>query len=94
MNSKFNGCPEKAADSEAQFWRSMDELLPLFECEGIALNLETHPGDFEESHEGGLNLVRAIDKPWVRYVYCAPHLRLERQGQHGGRCDRIRKELD
>ena len=30
MNSEFNGRPELAARSEAQFWRSMEELLPIF----------------------------------------------------------------
>ncbi|THV42246.1 sugar phosphate isomerase/epimerase family protein [Glycomyces buryatensis] len=73
MNSEFNGRPEKSAESEAQFWRSMEELLPIFEREGIGLNLEPHPDDFCEEHEAGLNLVRAINKPWVKYVYCAPH---------------------
>lgn len=73
MNSEFNGRPEKAAESEAQFWRSIEELLPIFEREGIGLNLEPHPDDFCEEHEAGLNLVRAINKPWVKYVYCAPH---------------------
>ncbi|MER6073489.1 sugar phosphate isomerase/epimerase [Streptomyces sp. NPDC001817] len=46
MNSEFNGRPERAAESEAAFWRSLEELLPLFEREGIALNLEAHPDDF------------------------------------------------
>jgi myo-inositol catabolism protein IolH len=73
MNSEFNGRPEAAAQSEAQFWRSMDELLPVFEKEGIALNLEAHPDDFVERNEPAVDLVRAIDKPWVRYVFCAPH---------------------
>jgi myo-inositol catabolism protein IolH len=73
MNSEFSGRPEAAARSEAQFWRSMEELLPLFEREGIALNLEAHPDDFVERNEPAVDLVRAIDKPWVRYVFCAPH---------------------
>jgi myo-inositol catabolism protein IolH len=30
MNSEFNGRPERAAESEAAFWRSLEELLPLF----------------------------------------------------------------
>lgn len=46
MNSEFNGRPEAAAASEAQFWRSMEELLPIFEREGVSLNLEAHPDDF------------------------------------------------
>lgn len=45
MNSEFNGRPEQAALSEAQFWRSMEELLPTFELEGIQLRLEPHPDD-------------------------------------------------
>ena len=48
MNTEFNGRPERAAESEAQFWHSLEELLPLFEREGIALNLEAHPDDFFE----------------------------------------------
>ncbi len=73
MNSEFNGRPEAAARSEAQFWRSMEELLPVFEREGIALNLEAHPDDFVEENNAAVDLVRAIDRPWVRYVFCAPH---------------------
>jgi myo-inositol catabolism protein IolH len=73
MNSEFNGRPEAAAASEAQLWRSMEELLPIFEREGIALNLEPHPDDFIEDGFGAVELVRGIDRPFVGYVYCAPH---------------------
>jgi myo-inositol catabolism protein IolH len=73
MNSEFNGRPERAAESEAAFWRSLDELLPIFEREGIALNLEAHPDDFCELNNPAVDLVRAINKPWANYLYCAPH---------------------
>ncbi|TDQ54211.1 sugar phosphate isomerase/epimerase family protein [Actinorugispora endophytica] len=73
MNSEFNGRPERAAESEAAFWRSMEELLPVFEREGIALNLEAHPDDFCEVNGPAVDLVRAVNKPWVNYLYCAPH---------------------
>jgi myo-inositol catabolism protein IolH len=73
MNSEFNGRPEDAARSEAQFWRSMEELLPIFEREGIRLNLEAHPDDFIEQNGPAIDLVRAIDSPTVGYVFCAPH---------------------
>ncbi|GAA0535386.1 protein iolH [Saccharopolyspora subtropica] len=73
MNSEFNGRPERPAESEAAFWRSMEELLPVFEREGIALNLEAHPDDFCEVNTPAVDLVRAINKPWVNYLYCAPH---------------------
>jgi myo-inositol catabolism protein IolH len=73
MNSEFNGRPERAAESEAAFWRSMEDLLPVFEREGIALNLEAHPDDFCEENAPAVDLVRAVNKPWVNYLYCAPH---------------------
>jgi myo-inositol catabolism protein IolH len=73
MNSEFNGRPERAAESEAAFWRSLEELVPVFEREGIALNLEAHPDDFCEVNDAAVDLVRAINKPWVNYLYCAPH---------------------
>ncbi len=73
MNSEFNGRPERAAASEAQLWRSMEELLPIFEREGIALNLEAHPDDFIETNDAAVDLVRGIDRDFVRYLYCAPH---------------------
>lgn len=73
MNSEFNGRPDQPARSEAQFWRSMEELLPIFEREGIRLNLEAHPDDFIERNNEAVDLVRAIDSPMVGYVYCAPH---------------------
>ena len=73
MNSEFNGRPEQASLSEAMFWRSMDELLPIFEREGIALRLEPHPDDFVEDGRSPLDMVRGIDSPTVSFLYCAPH---------------------
>jgi len=73
MNSEFNGRPEAAPQSEAQFWRSMDELLPIFEREGVRLVLEPHPDDFVEDGVAGVNLVRGINSELVSFLYCAPH---------------------
>ena len=73
MNSEFNGRPEQAAASEAQFWRSMEELLPIFEREGVRLALEPHPDDFMEDGRGAVDLIRGIDNKLVSFLYCAPH---------------------
>jgi myo-inositol catabolism protein IolH len=73
MNSEFNGRPEQAAASEAQFWRSMEELLPIFEREGVRLVLEPHPDDFIEDGVAGVNMVRGINSELVSFLYCAPH---------------------
>ena len=37
MNSEFNGRPEAPETAEAQFLKSMDELLPILEREGVQL---------------------------------------------------------
>jgi len=73
MNSEFNGRPEQAARSEAQFWRSLEELLPVFEAEGVRLVLEPHPDDFEEDGKAAVDLIRGINHPLVSFLYCAPH---------------------
>ncbi|MBL7261707.1 sugar phosphate isomerase/epimerase family protein [Paractinoplanes lichenicola] len=73
MNSEFNGRPERAAESEAQFWRSMEELLPIFEREGVRLVLEPHPDDFLEDGIGAVNLIRGINSELVSFLYCCPH---------------------
>jgi myo-inositol catabolism protein IolH len=73
MNSEFNGRPEAAPESEAQFWRSLSELLPIFEREGIRLVLEPHPDDFVEDGVAGVDLVRGINHDLVSFLYCAPH---------------------
>jgi len=73
MNSEFNGRPEAAATSEAQFWRSIEELLPVFERESMQLRLEPHPDDFVENGHEALGLIRGIDNHLVSFLYCAPH---------------------
>jgi myo-inositol catabolism protein IolH len=73
MNSEFSGRPEAAAASEAQFFRSMEELLPVFEREGLQLHLEPHPDDFVEDGHEALRLIRGLDNELVSFLYCAPH---------------------
>jgi myo-inositol catabolism protein IolH len=73
MNSEFSGRPEAAEASEAQFWRSLEELLPVVEREGVRLALEPHPDDFVEDGRAAVDLVRGIDSDRVTFLYCAPH---------------------
>lgn len=73
MNSEFNGRPEQASLSEARFWRSMEDLLPVFEREGVNLRLEPHPDDFVEDGLVAVDMIRGINSPLVSFLYCAPH---------------------
>jgi myo-inositol catabolism protein IolH len=73
MNSEFNGNPHQAARCEGQFWKSMEELLPVFEREGVRLALEPHPDDWEEDGKRALDVINGINSPLVSFVYCTPH---------------------
>jgi myo-inositol catabolism protein IolH len=73
MNSELNGRPEQAGRSEGMFWRSMEELLPVFEREGVRLRLEPHPDDFVEDGITAVDLIRGVNSPLVSFLYCAPH---------------------
>jgi myo-inositol catabolism protein IolH len=73
MNSEFNGRPENPSISEAQFWRSIDELLPVFERAGVKLALEPHPDDFIEDGIAAVDMIKGINHPNVSFLYCAPH---------------------
>ena len=73
MNSEFNGRPENPSISEGQFWKSLEELLPVFERHGVSLALEPHPDDFIEDGIAAVNLIRGINSPNVSFLYCAPH---------------------
>jgi myo-inositol catabolism protein IolH len=48
INTEFSGRPEKAEESERAFFRSMEELLPIFEREGLDVRIDPHPDDFVE----------------------------------------------
>ncbi len=73
MNTEFSGNKRMPAESEAAFLRSMDELIPLFEREGIKLNLQAHPNDFIETNTEAIRMIRALDKDWIKYVYSTAH---------------------
>jgi myo-inositol catabolism protein IolH len=73
MNSEFNGRPEAPELAEAMFWRSMEELLPVLEREGVKLALEPHPDDFIELGHPAIDLVRGVDSRYVSFLYCLPH---------------------
>jgi myo-inositol catabolism protein IolH len=73
LNTEFKGDPFRPEQSEAAFWRSMDELLPLIESEGLKLVIEPHPGDFVESGFRAVDIIRGIRSESVGYIYCVPH---------------------
>ena len=58
---------------EAAWFRSMDELLPIFEREGITLSVEPHPEDWVEQLQPAADIVRNIGSKALKLSYIAPH---------------------
>ncbi|HRO10898.1 sugar phosphate isomerase/epimerase family protein [Amaricoccus sp.] len=86
MNSEFGRGPHPDKGScycchtgsmievcEDAWWRSMEELVPVFEREGINLHVEPHPEDWCETIQPALDIIRTVNSPRVRFLYCAPH---------------------
>jgi myo-inositol catabolism protein IolH len=84
LNSEFGRGPSPEATAcccagrsmehcEAAWWRSMEELVPLFEKEGLNLHIEPHPEDFIETFHPAIDIIRVINSERVKFLYCAPH---------------------
>jgi len=58
---------------EAAWFRSMDELLPIFEREGITLSVEPHPEDWIETLQPAADIVKNIGSKALQLSYIAPH---------------------
>ncbi|MGO4533540.1 sugar phosphate isomerase/epimerase family protein [Leifsonia sp. 2MCAF36] len=73
VNTEFSGRPEESEASEASFYRSMEELLPLLHREGIRLNIDPHPDDFVEDGLEAWRIIRGLNDPSVGFVYVGSH---------------------
>ncbi|MEE2523240.1 sugar phosphate isomerase/epimerase [Pseudarthrobacter sp. J75] len=73
MNTEFSGRPEKAEESERAFYRSMEELLPIIEREGMDILIDPHPDDFVEDGLAALRVIRGVNSPNIGMVYVASH---------------------
>ena len=86
MNSEFGRGPHPDKGScycchtgsmieacEDAWWRSMEELVPVFEKEGIKLHIEPHPEDWCETLQPAVDIIRTVNSKNVKFLYCAPH---------------------
>jgi myo-inositol catabolism protein IolH len=73
LNTEFTGHSDKPYKCEQMFMRSMEELLPIIEREGINLHIQAHPFDFIERNNEAVDLIRGLDKDFVGYFYAVPH---------------------
>ncbi|WP_104182253.1 sugar phosphate isomerase/epimerase family protein [Arthrobacter sp. B0490] len=73
MNTEFSGRPEQAEKSEDAFYRSMEELLPIIEREGIDVRIDPHPDDFVEDGLEALRVIRGLNSNNIGFVFVASH---------------------
>ena len=73
VNTEFSGRPERAEESERAFFRSMEDLVPIFEREGIDVRIDPHPDDFVEDGLEALRIIRGVNSPNIAMVYVACH---------------------
>src|SRR5471032_1923170 len=73
VNTEFTGQSDNPLVCENQFMRSMDELMPEFEREGVKLHIQAHPYDFCERNNESVDIIRGLDRDWINYLYAAPH---------------------
>ncbi|MBT5398681.1 MAG: sugar phosphate isomerase/epimerase [Micrococcales bacterium] len=73
IGTEFSGRPEMAEESERSFYRSMEELLPIIEKEGIRLFIDPHPDDFVEDGMQAWRVIRGLNSKNVGMVYVASH---------------------
>lgn len=73
MNTEFSGRPELPEQSEAAFYRSMEELIPLIESEDINVAIDPHPDDFVEEGLAAWRVIRGVNSPNLSFVYVAAH---------------------
>lgn len=73
INTEFSGRPERSEESEAAFYRSMEEILPVLESEGLRINFDPHPDDFVEDGLEAWRVLRSLNDPSVGFVYVGSH---------------------
>ncbi|RXT25022.1 protein iolH [Lacticaseibacillus chiayiensis] len=71
LNTEFSGDKFQPLVSQGQWYKSMEELAPVFEKNGIKLEIQPHPNDFIESNLAATRLIRSLDVDWVHQVWCS-----------------------
>ena len=73
INTELSGTPDQPEICEEMWYRSMEELLPILEREGIRVEIQSHPWDFCELSNETSDLVKSLRSDNVTYLYSAPH---------------------
>ncbi|MBP2034097.1 myo-inositol catabolism protein IolH [Clostridium algifaecis] len=73
INTELSGDPNQPEICEEMWYRSIEELLPILEREGIRVDIQSHPYDFCENSNETVDMVKSLRSDNVKYLYCAAH---------------------
>lgn len=73
INTELSGDPNQQEICNGMWFRSMDELLPIIEREGIRVEIQSHPYDFCELNNETCDMVKSFRSKNLGYVYSSPH---------------------
>jgi myo-inositol catabolism protein IolH len=73
INTELSGDPNQAEICNGMWYRSMEEILPIAEREGIRIEIQSHPYDFCELNNECADLVKSFRSDNLKYVYATAH---------------------
>lgn len=73
INTELAGDPHQSEICEGMWYKSMEELLPIVEKEGIRIEIQSHPYDFCENNNETADLVKSFRSDNLKYLYCGAH---------------------
>lgn len=73
INTELSGDPNCQETCNGMWFRSVDELLPLFQKENIRVEIQSHPYDFCELNDETVDMVKSYRSDNLTYVYSSPH---------------------
>src|SRR5699024_12605823 len=71
--TELSGDPTRALTSEQQFYKSMEELIPVLEKYGLECTIEAHPYDFVEENDQAIQSIRGVHRARQHHEYGCRH---------------------
>lgn len=81
INTELSGDPNQQELCNGMWFRSVEEILPLAEKEGIRIEVQSHPYDFCELNNECCDLVKSFRSDHLKYVYATAHAFFYDQGK-------------
>ena len=69
INTEFSGGPNQQEICNGMVFRSMEELLPIIEREGLRVEIQSHPYGFCELNDEACDIVKSFRSKKLGCVY-------------------------